>query len=123
MKEILRKISSLKLNLMVHPDNQPNSEFEDRISDLEAIDQALKSGYYKPFGNKEQTQIKDKNGHVAIKYDPSTLPKDGQKIEYRDTSGVWHFGHYIAEEQLFFCSKKEWHHVIDVDVWVVTSRK
>ena len=34
---ILQKIKSLHLNLIVHPDTEPNSEFADRISDLEEI--------------------------------------------------------------------------------------
>jgi hypothetical protein len=37
-KTMLQKIRSVKLCLMAHPDNEPNSEFEDRISDLEEIE-------------------------------------------------------------------------------------
>lgn len=33
--ETLNRLKALKLNLEVHPDNEPNSEFEGRISDLE----------------------------------------------------------------------------------------
>ena len=39
---MLQKIRSVKLCLMAHPDNEPNSEFEDRISDLEEIEKELK---------------------------------------------------------------------------------
>ena len=41
-KTMLQKIRSVKLCLMAHPDNEPNSEFEDRISDLEEIENELK---------------------------------------------------------------------------------
>jgi len=33
-KEILKRVKSLLLCLMAHPDNQPDSEFVDRINDL-----------------------------------------------------------------------------------------
>jgi hypothetical protein len=36
--DFLKKIKSIKLCLMAHPDNQINSEFADRISDLEDIE-------------------------------------------------------------------------------------
>jgi ribosomal protein L23 len=38
---IIKKLKSLRLNLEVHPDNEENSEFADRISDLDSIIQAL----------------------------------------------------------------------------------
>ena len=41
-KELLQKIKSVKLCLMAHPDNSLNSEFADRISDLEEIESSLK---------------------------------------------------------------------------------
>lgn len=34
---VKQKLKSLRLNLSVHPDTEPNSEFEDRISDLDEI--------------------------------------------------------------------------------------
>lgn len=40
-KEILRKINSVYLCMSAHPDNQPGSEFEDRISNLKEIYEAL----------------------------------------------------------------------------------
>lgn len=40
-QEIIEKLKSLKLNLEVHPDNEENSEFADRIIDLEEIILAL----------------------------------------------------------------------------------
>jgi hypothetical protein len=39
--EILNKIKSVKLCLMAHPDNETDSEFADRISDLEEIENEL----------------------------------------------------------------------------------
>ena len=41
MSTILEKIKSVKLCLMAHPDNEVDSEFEDRISDLEEIENEL----------------------------------------------------------------------------------
>ena len=38
---ILNKIKSVKLCLMAHPDNEINSEFADRIADLEEIEDEL----------------------------------------------------------------------------------
>src|SRR5437660_960304 len=35
--DILKKLNSVALCLTVHPDNEENSEFEDRITDLEEI--------------------------------------------------------------------------------------
>lgn len=39
--EILKKIQSVRLCMMAHPDNTEGSEFEDRISDLKSIREAL----------------------------------------------------------------------------------
>ena len=46
MQEILNKIKSVKLCLMAHPDNQEDSEFEDRISDLIDIEHELQKSSY-----------------------------------------------------------------------------
>ena len=46
MQEILNKIKSVKLCLMAHPDNQEDSEFEDRISDLIDIEHELQKRSY-----------------------------------------------------------------------------
>ena len=40
-KEIIRKLQSVRLCLMAHPDNEKGSEFEDRINDLEEIERKL----------------------------------------------------------------------------------
>lgn len=37
LNEIVSKLKSVQLCLMAHPDNEPYSEFEDRIDDLEEI--------------------------------------------------------------------------------------
>jgi hypothetical protein len=39
--KMLKKIKSIKLCLMAHPDNEIGSEFADRISDLEEIENEL----------------------------------------------------------------------------------
>ena len=41
MSTLLEKIKSVKLCLMAHPDNEVDSEFADRISDLEEIEKEL----------------------------------------------------------------------------------
>ena len=40
-QEILKRLNSVNLCMMAHPDNQPNSEFADRIDDLIEIIEAL----------------------------------------------------------------------------------
>ena len=40
--EILKKIKSIKLCLLAHPDNEENSEFADRITDLQEIEDELR---------------------------------------------------------------------------------
>jgi hypothetical protein len=37
LEEVLKKIKSIKLCLMAHPNNEVDSEFADRITDLEEI--------------------------------------------------------------------------------------
>lgn len=39
----LQKLNSIRLCLMAHPDNEPNSEFADRISDLDEVINAIKT--------------------------------------------------------------------------------
>lgn len=41
-EEIIEKLIRIKMCIMVHPDNTEDSEFEDRIIDLEDIENALK---------------------------------------------------------------------------------
>lgn len=46
---MIQIVRSVKGTLMAHPDNQENSEFADRISSLEELEQALtKSGVMPP---------------------------------------------------------------------------
>jgi hypothetical protein len=40
-EEIKQKLNSIKLCFMAHPDNEPHSEFEDRISTLDEIIDSL----------------------------------------------------------------------------------
>ena len=42
ISSMFQKIRSVKLCLMAHPDNEEHSEFADRISDLEGIENQLK---------------------------------------------------------------------------------
>lgn len=42
MKDILSKLKSVELCLSAHPDNEPNSEFADRITDLIEISKQIK---------------------------------------------------------------------------------
>ena len=42
-KEIIKKLQSVKLCLMGHPDNEKGSEFEDRINDLEDVQSEVKN--------------------------------------------------------------------------------
>lgn len=35
LEKVIQRLSALKRNLEVHPENEPDSEFEGRISDLE----------------------------------------------------------------------------------------
>ena len=44
-EEIIKKIKSVGLCLMAHPDNTPDSEFADRIDDLREIQEALNISY------------------------------------------------------------------------------
>lgn len=48
-KELYQKIRSVKLCLMAHPDNEPDSEFADRIDDLEEIEIKLISNESKEY--------------------------------------------------------------------------
>lgn len=43
MMYTLQKLNSIRICLMAHPDNEPNSEFADRISDLDEVISVIKS--------------------------------------------------------------------------------
>jgi hypothetical protein len=43
-EEIVKKIESVRLCMMAHPDNEEHSEFADRIDDLTEITRALSLG-------------------------------------------------------------------------------
>jgi len=57
MKDFLKKIKSVKLCLMAHPDNQVNSEFADRISDLEEIENKLANYWTKSESHHQLGQL------------------------------------------------------------------
>jgi hypothetical protein len=59
---------------MAHPDNEPNSEFEDRISDLEEIENELKLNT-----EKQQQDLVD-----SIKHELS------KKNKFHKPSSFWH---------------------------------
>jgi hypothetical protein len=42
-QRILKIIKSVKLTLMAHPENEPNSEFEDQIKSLEELEKLVKT--------------------------------------------------------------------------------
>ena len=46
VKEILKKVNSILLCMIAHPDNEPDSEFADRVDDLIEIQEALNSSDY-----------------------------------------------------------------------------
>ena len=55
---------------------------------------------------------------IEIKYDESTLPKDGQKVRYRNLDTLeWKEGIYIASDQQFHTSSTDFEFVDMVDVW------
>ncbi|MBW7838598.1 MAG: hypothetical protein H3C36_02935 [Chitinophagaceae bacterium] len=47
MNELLSKLRSIQLCLMAHPDNEPDSEFADRISDLEDLPKEIENALEK----------------------------------------------------------------------------
>jgi len=82
IEEVLKKIKSIKLCLMAHPNNEVDSEFADRISDLEEIEIEL-SKQQQCYSEKkvlEQLNIlmslpsstldkfTDENGNITIKW-------------------------------------------------------
>jgi hypothetical protein len=75
-QEIIQKIKSVKLCLMAHPDNEQNSEFEDRISDLEEIESYL-----------------SKDNWIKIESEEDLPKEDGLFWHYDDDvkfMSVWH---------------------------------
>lgn len=76
-KELLQKIKSIKLCLMAHPDNEENSEFADRISDLEEIENELS---------------KDNIFKIETKKD---LPKERMNCWFYDKNQGWIAGEFL----------------------------
>jgi hypothetical protein len=55
---------------------------------------------------------------IEIKYDETTLPKDGQKVKYRNSSTLeWFEGVYNSEDQQFWTNPSTWEFAQDVDYW------
>lgn len=77
MSTILEKIKSLKLCLTAHPDFEPNSEFEDRVSDLEDIENELS---------------KEKPIKIETKKD---LPKERMNCWFHDKKQGWICGEFL----------------------------
>ena len=63
--EILNKIKSVKLCLMAHPDNEIDSEFADRISDLEEIEYELSKDNWIKI-NSEEDLPKEKDSYWVV---------------------------------------------------------
>lgn len=75
MKNFLNKIKSVKLCLMAHPDNQEHSEFADRISDLEEIENEISRDKWIKLNSEDDLPKTDKTidlwfltktGHITI---------------------------------------------------------
>jgi len=65
MSTILEKIKSLKLCLMAHPDYEYGSEFADRISDLEEIEDELSKDNWIKIKNEEDLP-KEKDSYWVV---------------------------------------------------------
>lgn len=65
-KEIIRKLNSIELCLMSHPENELNSEFADRISDLKDITQHLTTKTIMTKNNKKQVENKFSEFHFEL---------------------------------------------------------
>jgi len=57
---ILNKIKSVKLCLIAHPDNGKDSEFADRISDLEEIENELSKNKWVKLNSEDDLPKTDK---------------------------------------------------------------
>ncbi|EMY3554928.1 hypothetical protein [Flavobacterium psychrophilum] len=84
MSTLLEKIKSVKLCLMAHPDNEEHSEFADRISDLEEIENEL-----------------SKDKWIKIEKDSDLPNKSGLFWIIED-------GHIINEPCNYYKSTKRW---------------
>jgi len=64
--EILNKIKSVKLCLMAHPDNEINSEFADRISGLEEIENLLSKDNWIKIKSEDDLPEERDSYHIVI---------------------------------------------------------
>ena len=87
--EILNKIKSVKLCLIAHPDNEQDSEFADRISDLEEIENEL-----------------SKENWIKLNKKATNLPKTDCYcwLRVKDDFGEYHVltGHYSDGGKHFY---------------------
>ena len=63
---ILNKIKSVKLCLMAHPDNEIDSEFADRISDLEEIEKELSQDNWTKIENEDYLPEQGGVYHIVV---------------------------------------------------------
>lgn len=56
--------------------------------------------------------------YIEIELDKTTLPEDGQKVEFHVLEeGEWYTGEYFSEDQLFEKNKRKWWNAFSVDMW------
>lgn len=77
LEKILSKIRSVKLCLEAHPDYEKDSEFEDRVSDLESLEKELRKckiesvdRYYYMSGRNAKTYVE-----VTFYFNPYSLER------------------------------------------------
>ena len=66
MNNILNKIKSVKLCLIAHPDNEIDSEFADRISDLEEIEKELSQDNWTKIENEDYLPEQGGVYHIVV---------------------------------------------------------
>lgn len=64
---------------------------------------------------------------TELKIDKSTLPQDGDIIEFithEDSPlGEWRKGEFIEEENMFFINSKKWHYSSEVFKWKPAAKQ
>lgn len=53
---------------------------------------------------------------MEIKIDKTTLPEDGQIVKFYD-GDEWRDGEYLAEDEMFYVSPKEWFFAWQIHEW------
>lgn len=54
---------------------------------------------------------------VEIKLDRSTLPKDGQYIDFQTQDEDWHEGYFVEGDDLFWVNESKWYPAFDILKW------